>query len=355
VGNRRNVITLNGNRYDAVTGELLSSPKPKQPTQKTSSPSSSGTDGFVSRPVQNKTNIKRHSQNISRTTHKSKTLVRRIVNKPQVAKDNKSSEAHPEIKKTMPINQSREQRAKNASKSSLISKFGINNHKTNTKYSPLPLSSPPKENSTKPNLPKDYNSHDSTSLKPRQKTSNVLENAINNSQSHKKTTHKKTPRTHKIAKKLRVKPRFLNITMFVVAGLLLGGYFAYNNVPNLAMQVASTRAGINGTVPAYQAGGFSFNGPIEYQVGQVTIKYKSNSDNRSYVITQKKSEWNSDALLSNHVSTNSRSYQLLQEKGKTIYIYDGDSASWIEDGVWYEIKGQSSLSANQVIKIANSL
>ncbi len=358
MGNRRNVITLNGNRYDAVTGELLSSPKPKISAPKTPSSSTSGTDGFVSRPSPLKSSIKRQPHNISRTAHKSKTLVRRIVNKPHTTPEKKTPiDSRPQIKKTTPVNQSREQRAKTAPKSSLISRFGVGKTEKTTKYSPLPISVPPKEiPATKHDSPRNISkTSESQTISSRPKTSSVLENAINNSQSHKNATHKKTPRTHKLAKKLKLKPGFLNISMFIVAGLLLGGYFAYNNVPNLAMKVASTRAGINGTVPAYQAGGFSFNGPIEYQVGQVTIKYRSNSDDRSYVITQKKSEWNSDALLSNHVSTNSRSYQLLQEKGKTIYIYDGDSASWIDDGVWYEINGQSSLSANQVIKIANSL
>ena len=352
MGNRRNVITLNGNRYDAVTGELLNPPKTKSHEIKPSAVNTSGTDGFVSKPKV-KTSIKRQTQNISRTPHKSKTLVRRVVSKPApTTSQNKVS--NPQIKKTFSDQTIREQRSKLVTKSSLISKFGQSGKANIAKYStPLPVSSPPKDN---PSTTNNEQTAKRTNLESNNnKSSGVLENAIRNSQSHKNSKLKKTTKTHKLAKKLKVKPSFLNISLFALAGLLMAGYFAYNNVPNLAMRIASTRSGINGNVPGYQAGGFSFNGPIEYQVGQITLKYKSNSDDRSYVITQKKSEWNSDTLLSNHVAVNGRSYQLLQEKGKTIYIYDSDNASWIENGVWYEIKGQTSLSADQVIKIANSL
>ncbi len=353
MGNRRNVITLNGNRYDAVSGELLTKAAESTPTRHQSS--SANVDGFVSAKSTKQPVIKRSTQHISRQTDKSKTLVRRIVNKPEVAQY--TTKTSPTVKKSknLLVDHKREKRAKDIKQSRLISKFGQSTPKQ-VKYSPLPIATAPAESTPQPTI---QHASPVLSTTPKPKAANkgsksVLENALKNSNSHAKPSHK-TTRRHKIAKKLKTKPSLLNISIAVLAFTILGIYFAYNNTPNFAVKLASTRSGVNGGIPSYKASGFSFNGPIEYKTGELTIQYKSNSDDRSYSITQKKSEWNNDALLSNYVASNNRGYQTLQEKGKTIYIYDADKASWISDGVWYEINGNSSLNAGQVIKIANSL
>jgi hypothetical protein len=135
----------------------------------------------------------------------------------------------------------------------------------------------------------------------------------------------------------------------------MAGYFAYNNVPNLAMKVASTRSGTPGALPDYSPSGFALGGPIKYSPGQIQISYSSNTDDRSFTITETKSEWNSDALLDNHVAANSRAYQTFQDNNKTIYIYDEDVASWVDNGIWYELNGNKSLNTDQILRIANSL
>lgn len=353
MSNRRNVITLNGNRYDAVTGHLIDS-RPQKPVSKPVT--SSSVEGFVSNNLPKKPITKRSSHNISRPTHKSKTLMRRVVNKPTIKKLDSNLKSKPTIQKSISTNPSRELRAKSTNRSTLVSRFGNKVSSSSTKYSNIPIAKAPKVHAEKKEI--DINVAKNNSGNPAAnstKNSNLVQNALKNAQSYNSIKTKKLKKSHKLAKKLRVKPGFLNVSMFVLAGLLLAGYFSYNNVPNLAMKVASNRSGINGNVPEYQASGFSFKGPIQYKTGEIKLSYSSNSDKRSYEIIQRNSEWNSDALLSNHVAVNGRTYQILQEKGKTIYIYDGDNASWIENGVWYEINGGEALSANQVIKIANSL
>ncbi|MFO0920261.1 MAG: DUF4367 domain-containing protein [Candidatus Saccharimonadales bacterium] len=353
MGSRRNVITLNGNRYDAVSGELLTKTVKSTPAHRLSS--SANVDGFMSpKPIKQPV-IKRNTQHISRQTDKSKTLVRRIVNKPKATKQNTKTSPTVNKNKNLFVDHTREKRAKDIKQSRLISKFG-QSIPNQVKYSPLPIATAPAEDTPQPTI-----KHTTPVLAatPKPKATNkgsksVLENALKNSNSHAKPPHK-TTRRHKIAKKLKTKPSLLNISIIVLAFTILGIYFAYNNTANFALKLASTKSGVNGGIPEYKASGFSFNGPIEYKTGELTIKYKSNSDDRSYSITQKKSEWNNDALLANYVTSNNRSYQTLQEKGKTIYIYDADKASWINNGIWYEINGNSSLNAGQVIKIANSL
>jgi hypothetical protein len=107
-------------------------------------------------------------------------------------------------------------------------------------------------------------------------------------------------------------------------------------------------------LPSYNPGGFRLAGPISYSQGQITIGYKSNTDNREYQITQKKSNWDSESLLSNVVTKNA-GYQIARDHGLTIYLYGDGSATWVNSGVWYTIEGQSQLSSTQIQKIAASM
>jgi hypothetical protein len=120
------------------------------------------------------------------------------------------------------------------------------------------------------------------------------------------------------------------------------------------MRVASARSGVHGSLPGYQPAGFGLNGAISYKPGQITVSYKSTSDNRSFQITQSVSSWNSDTLRDSYVATNHPSYQMVNPKGKTVYLYDSN-ATWVDGGIWYRVEGDSQLNSDQLQNIANSL
>ncbi len=145
------------------------------------------------------------------------------------------------------------------------------------------------------------------------------------------------------------------MTTTVLAALLIAGFIAYQNMPNLAMRVAAARAGFPATMPSYQPAGFALDGAIQYYPGQITVNFKSDSDNRIFSVTQKPSKWTSETLLDRVVAIDSRPYQTFQDKGKIIYIYDGSNATWVSGGIWYEIAGNSSLTSDQLLRIASSL
>jgi hypothetical protein len=96
-------------------------------------------------------------------------------------------------------------------------------------------------------------------------------------------------------------------------------------------------------------------GPVQYSAGQITISYKSNSDDRNFQLVQRNSDWNSQSLLNNFVTREDEKYLTYQDKGKTIYVYDGNNATWVSGGIWYQVEGKSSLSSDQLLKIASSL
>ena len=150
-------------------------------------------------------------------------------------------------------------------------------------------------------------------------------------------------------------PKLLPTVAGVAVVLLLAGYVTYLNLPNMALRVAASRAGFDASLPGYKPAGFSLDGPIAYSPGQITIQFSSNSDERTFTLAQRESTWDSQSLLDNYVVRENKKYATFQEKGLTVYVYDNSNATWVDGGIWYTITGDSLLSSEQLLKIAGSL
>jgi hypothetical protein len=348
VSKRSNVIEVNGKRYDALTGRLIDGPAP-QPT------TGLAIDG-VAKQHHRMPTTPRTAHKVHQKTEKSKTLMRGAVHKPVAAMHGpvivdgvRKSRSHPS-KTTVAHSKhhQRSQRANAVPKSHLISKFGHevpHTHTIEPHLDLVPVQAAPE--------------HDQPSAQALfstlHHTVNPFQNALEHATGHTQPKAKKTRAHHKLAHKMGVKPRFVSAGAALVSVLLIGGFFAYQNVPNLAMRVAAAKAGVQGGLPDYKPSGFSIKGPIQFTSGQVTIAYKSNSDDRSFSVVQRSSDWNSEALLKNYVAVDNRPYQTYQDDNKTIYIYDGSNATWVDQGVWYQIEGKSALSSDQLLRMATSL
>ena len=156
-------------------------------------------------------------------------------------------------------------------------------------------------------------------------------------------------------KSFTIKQNFVPIAAASMSVLLIVGYVTYLNIPNFAMRVAASRSGFDATLPAYTPDGFSFDGPVAYNSGQVTVDFKSNTDDSTYEVVQRQSRWDSQALQENIVTEESDSYLTFEDKGLTIYVYNGTSATWVNKGIWYTIDGDTKLNTEQLLKIATSL
>lgn len=139
-----------------------------------------------------------------------------------------------------------------------------------------------------------------------------------------------------------------------VVVLLLGGYVAYLNIPSISMKVAANRAGFAASMP-HAPSGYRFSGPIAYSPGQVVVSFRSNTDERRFSLTQQPTNWDSLALLENHVLRQSSDYTTYQDRGLTIYVH-GSDAAWVSDGKMYTINGQQArLGIDQILGIAASM
>jgi hypothetical protein len=355
---RSNIIELNGKRYDARSGKVLSahetvSGSASSYVKPAAAKKNTGgvLDGFTKR-LPSTPRTKTTSSTVHHKTEKSKTLMRTVVKKPAAkahhAKSAAAIQRHPNAQ--YDVNPRLASQAQKVKKSGLVSRFGgpVGAHPpkpitASLEVRPEPEASPPI-----------FDEHRLSSIEKKSHSAH-MERAMEKATSHKQPKAKKQTHHQKLARKLRVTPRIVSISAMSVAAFLLIGFIAYQNVPNLSMRVAASRAGVNSRMPDYQPSGFGMNGPIQYKPGQVVISYRSHSDDRQFSISQKSSQWNSESLLENYVVVEGKSYQTFQDNGKTIYIYDENNATWVDGGVWYQIEGKSSLSSDQLLRVAASM
>lgn len=359
MGDHKTSIEINGKLYDAATG------KPLVHTPKTHSTNTKHTgkaiDGVVrTRPSANKTHTTHHQPKHQRAEHqtaphqqhhkpqKSQTLMRQAVTKPFDSNASKTS-ANVHSK----VDPGREERARASKQSAAISKFksgGNAPHKTEK-----PLDIQPEPQSFAPGSPAHHTPHKAHAASSANER--LVAEAVGNAHAHEAKKKKRDGRSKRLAKKLGIGSKTLNVIAVVLAIALLSGFFVYQNIPNLSMRLASQRAGFAAKLPKYQPSGFELGGPIEYSAGKVTVTFESNSDERDYSLTQQVSNWNSESLVNNYLEPEGKQYQTSQDslKGKTVYLYDDSNATWVSGGVWYTIDGHSNLSGEQLLNIANSI
>lgn len=177
------------------------------------------------------------------------------------------------------------------------------------------------------------------------------------SDSLKKAPHhsdKHAVKQHKTKKAPRFS-RFVSLSTASLALLLMAGYFTYVNMPNISVRVAASQAGINATYPSFHPNGYSLNGPIAYNNGQVSMKFASTGGSQTYKITQSRSNWDSSAVKQNYAEPKwGNDVTVVHANGLTIYKHDGDAA-WVNGGILYTISGDAPLSDDQTTSLATSM
>lgn len=352
-------IEINGKKYDATTGKMIEGQSPSATRARPQKPAVQIVDGF--RKHGRTARAPRQAASTAKTSHattrRSQTLSRTSVQKPATQKKTPSTNSRTITRPTLNPSSQRVTRAKHTERNSQVRKFStLNAAQAAAQHHPPVVHK--KQVAAIPLKPAPKQSAHSATKKPthKQTATHHIEQALASATSHAQPHyHHSRKRRHKIAKKIGVHSKAFSAGMAVLSILVLGGFFAVQNVPQLSMRVAAARAGFDATMPGYQPAGFGFSGPINYEPGRVTVSFSSNADSRAYSVTQQTSNWNSDALLANFIDPETESYQSYLDKGRTLYIYDGSNATWVDDGIWYKVEGKSGLSTDQLIRIASSM
>ncbi len=359
----QNTIEINGRHYDALSGKLLNNSTRKPSKKTTSTTGTQVVDGFVKRPKRDTARHTSPSHTVHSKASHSKTLMRSAVKKPDsnvAAVHNKNYSIYHPNTKTSPgaerpthIDPTRVGRAAAVHRSSLVTRFGEARSHVAKHVAPIAVKPAPKHSKAAPHAlstPIDLRNNRPASAAP----ANPFDTALQKADAHKQPRTKKPSLRQRAANNLHVSPSALSLAAGVFISLFIGGIVAYRSIPQLALKVASTRAGVKAQLPSYQPSGFSLNGPVQYSNGTVTLKYESNSDDRNFNVVQKNSDLNSQSLAENFTAAKS-TYQTFEDKGRTVFVYDGSNATWVNGGILYEIEGESALSPDQLRRIVSGL
>ncbi len=325
-----NTIVLKGRRFDATTGKAIDGVQARSAAEATKHAA----------PATAVHQNPQHTKTLSRTmVHKPKSLQRSILPKAVAQHGTVVTASFPAA-----VSQQRIERAGKVEKSGRISRFSdfLTPTKLTTKIEHIPLKQPPAEGI----------SHHLTPpvLRPMTQSERLFSAAMNRSTSHTEKHSPKRSPTSKVSGK-----RLVAIGTTFSAVVILAGFFFVQQSSNVEFRMAASRAGIAATLPTYKPAGFSVKGPVASAPGQITIRFGSASnDQRSYTITQRTSNWNSQALVENFLASAGHAYQTAQSKGRTLYLYNGN-ATWVDGGIWYQVEGDANLSANQLLHIASSM
>jgi len=324
-------VEINGRVYDAKTGEILSISHSKKTVVKRQK----SIDGFISpaaaRPIRNTSALPkkpRHAAPPAKGLHEVGQKTKRLhpamsgVHRPSGIKRHKPS--------------THKLRRRKASAASVQQSKLVNRHRPKLEKEPAhrPIMSETKVAAPLPFMSKKL---------PKKKTETDKKQAD------------ESPTTEDAVEISWFKKHLIPAAASFSALVLLGGFMIYNSLPSLTMRVAASRAGFDASVPNYQPSGYTFGGPVSYGPGRVVIKFNSNTDEREFTITEKRSGWDSRSLLDNYVETEAEDYLTFEEHGLTVYLYNDSQATWVDDGIWYTVEGSADLSSEQLLKIAASL
>lgn len=366
----KDLLTLNGKVFDVKAGTRrpasFSFDKKQRPAMQNPRPQPQPSEEHVIA-VRVKTKPKRSTYsatNIHKRHERTKTLARNFASRPKSAQPASLTTRLEPDSSVLNIDElvvnfkdqqakKRAEHAKHINKSHLINRFSGYSisgdeptYETKVESIEVKLAPPPASE-----LPQSV-----ASKAPGQsKSEQVFDDALKHASAHLQPMAKHPSRKHRTAKQLHLSPKMLNIGASVLVVLGLVGFIAYQNQANIAVKLASTRAGISADLPSYRPPGFSLSKSVEAQPGRVTLSFNSNSDNRAFKISQVASDWNSQTLLDNFVATKDQPYeQALTDNGKTVFIYGESGITWVDGGLWFNIDGSSSLNPNQLLKLAAS-
>lgn len=156
-----------------------------------------------------------------------------------------------------------------------------------------------------------------------------------------------------IKRKSKKGRRILAVTASLAVFIALCGFTAFQNRDQIQLEMASAKAGFAASMPLYMPQGYDM-GKLSYATGAVATSY-THPTQTPFTIMQKKSNWDSQTLLENFVATSDEEYRGFQSNGRTVYVYGKGKATWVNGGIWYQIKNADNLTDEQLVRIAASM
>jgi len=155
-------------------------------------------------------------------------------------------------------------------------------------------------------------------------------------------------RTHRAQFKKKKQTHIATMLAGSLALIIIASFVAYQNSPALQLQVASMQSGIAASLPNFKAAGFQYNG-VRANNNSVTVGFKNSSGN--YQLTQTSTNFSDADMIQSIGSTTASgnpAYSVILAGNTVVYRFSNINATWVANGKWYTVTGNSALSDNQV-------
>ena len=361
------IIEINGNQYDAKSGDVIGSVK-RFARQVKDQSSSRVIDGFVRKPavaiaaapkiLVRARSKKPDARAIHRSAEHSRTLMRNIVNKPSYRRPSSIS---------TPIQAALSQDVKDDNhgssattivKNAKVRRFGDLSSASHSLNQETPGLTSLQTRSSNHATASSPSSSANVGVLPglvasasQQRLERMLDEALMRADAHKNrlAASSKNPINW-------LRRHWITFILATAAILVLAGLFIWQSVPAVSMKVASYRAGLSTTLPTYMPDSFKVTSPIDYSGGAVSIHYADKvNPSQVYTLSERKSNWDSASLAANALGPNVKS-GISQIGGTTVYVYGADNnATWVNNGIWYTVDNHANLSSDQLLQIAQNM
>jgi hypothetical protein len=339
-------VTINGRKYDAVTGLPLESVQVTTPDKK---PIKKPTPPPAKKPLPQTSKGKTNAEGVHSNVQRSQTLLRRATKKP-------TAPHKPITKRAAPG------RHMDIARSAGVSRFA--QHPVVEPVAPVaksvtPTAKPtPATRTDKPARPHPMAQRAAAKTQAKRTVAAAQPTTAKEVKDTAISQALAAPKAKPAAKKRTADKS--NFRLFLIIGsillvLIIALYAVWRMVPNISVSMAATQAGIEASYPEYTPDGYSLSQPVTYSEGEVDLKFNSNSNENYYTIKQVRSSWDSSAVLDNVVTpATGENYVTTKERGLTIYTYE-TNAAWVNGGILYTIDSKAPLSGDQIRRIATSL
>ncbi len=346
----KQIIEINGHHYDAVSGILLT------------------TDGILPRATaeDHDAQANTHFSNVRRTAPKahvktvtekpkakaahpvkpSTTLMRSAVKKPAPAPihvQHVLPETPPPIAHTVDtkksvssVNYARLERAQSTARSEKVSRFQAGEKSKNfaTQYAHVPVQiAPEKPEETVEPVPAP------------ERTNNPLDMF---SEALAQASNFVDVKAHSAAYRKHARRHFASMAVGVTALLALIGFAAYINTPDLQIRVAGMRAGVSTASIDFDKAGFAYTGVSATPTKRVIGLSKGAA---SYRLTEEATNWDGETMIKSVSSVHangSPNYTTVKAGKSTVYRFGKTEATWVKNGTWYTLSGNSVVSDSQL-------
>lgn len=186
----------------------------------------------------------------------------------------------------------------------------------------------------------------------------VFERALQRATSHEQPVPVVVaPEKRRLAGRL-LRRRMVSFGAGAMAVVALAGFVSISSAESVKFRVATRDAGFEASMPSFTPVGYKVTS-IKSVAGYVGVRYEqTNADGQkqAFVVAQKPTPWSDDDLVANIAdSSKDASYRTVATEKNTVYAYGSNQAAWINNGILYQIIGNSNLASTDIARIASSL